>query len=78
METLEWAVTLRAAFHMRLNPQVIMVRAALHEGRETFTREHPGVYGQMEQKVMARGDDALCQLAYFLHINKGNRTCPVF
>ncbi len=76
METLEWAVTLRAAFHMRLNPQVIMVRAALHEGRETFTREHPGVYGQMEQKVMARGDDALCQLAYFLHINKGKQNMP--
>ena len=36
--TLNWAVTLRKDYHMRLNPQVIMVRAAQHPRRNA-----PGV-----------------------------------
>lgn len=74
--TLKWAVTLRKTFAMRLNPQVIMVRAALHPGRKDFTREHPGVFGETQQQVMSRGDDALSQLAYFLYLNKGKKQMP--
>lgn len=74
--TLQWAATLREDFSMRLNPQVIMVRAALHPGRTDFTRNHPGVFGQIEQKVMRRGDDALSQLAYFLYLNQGKQRMP--
>ena len=42
--TLEWALTLRRDYFMRLNPQVIMVRAALHPGRKAFTEAHPGAF----------------------------------
>lgn len=74
--TLQWAVTLRSTFSMRLNPQVIMVRAALHPGRKDFTRDNPGVFDQIEQQVMSRGDDALSQLAYFLYLNQGKQRMP--
>jgi len=76
MGTLEWAVTLRTEFYMRLNPQVIMVRAAIHPNREKFTQQNPGLFGQIEQQVMARGDDVLSQLAYFLYINGGKKNMP--
>ncbi|WP_251208585.1 hypothetical protein [Acetatifactor aquisgranensis] len=74
--TLRWAATLRADFSMRLNPQVIMVRAALHPGRQEFTRIHPGLFGELERRVMSRGDDALSQLAYFLYSNHGKQNMP--
>lgn len=74
--TLEWAAALRNTFLMRLNPQVIMVRAAVHEGREDFTKEHPGRFGWFEDQVMRRGDDALSQLAYYLYMNKGKKHMP--
>ena len=74
--TLRWAATLRADFSMRLNPQVIMVRAALHPGRQEFTRTHPGLFGELERRVMSRGDDALSQLAYFLYSNHGKQNMP--
>ena len=38
---LDWAVTLRKDYLMRLNPQVIMVRAAQHPGRVAFNETHP-------------------------------------
>jgi len=74
--TLQWAVTLRLQFHMRLNPQVIMVRAALHPGRKEFTGKHPGKFGGFQRQVMSRGDDALSQLAYFLYCNHGKQNMP--
>ena len=52
--TLRWAVTLRQEFYMRLNPQVIMVRAALHPGRKPFTDKNPGLFLQLEHLVMDR------------------------
>ena len=39
--TLNWAVTLRNDFYMRLNPQVIMVRASQHPSRKDFTEKNP-------------------------------------
>ncbi len=74
--TLQWAAVMRNVFDMRLNPQVIMVRAALHPGREDFTKDNPGVFGQTEQQVLVRGDDVLAQLAYFLYINHGKQNMP--
>lgn len=74
--TLKWAVILRNTYFMRLNPQVIMVRAAIHEGREEFTRENPGKFGEFEAQVMRRGDDAMSQLAYYLYSNKGKQKMP--
>lgn len=68
--TLRWAAELRTDYLMRLNPQVIMVRAAIHPDRAAFNRENPGVFAQIETAVMARADEPSCQLAYFLYLKK--------
>lgn len=74
--TLRWAAVLRQDFFMRLNPQVIMVRAALHPRRKEFTQKHPGLFSEIQSQVMSRGDDAMVQLAYFLYCNQGKRNMP--
>lgn len=71
--TLEWATTLRSKFNMRLNPQVIMIRAAMHPKRQEFTDKHPGMFDEYNQAVMWRADEPLSQMAYFLYLNKGKK-----
>lgn len=73
---LKWAVRLRMEFNMRLNPQVIMVRAAVHPNRAKFTASHPGVFHDMNMLVMARGDDVINQLTYYLFKNKKKNAIP--
>ena len=74
--TLEWAVQLRQEYHMRLNPQVIMVRAAMHPGREAFTRENPGVFAHINAQVMSRADEPASQLTYYLYRNGAKNRIP--
>lgn len=71
--TLEWAVTLRNEFFMRLNPQVIMTRAALHPGRKAFTEANPGKFNEINQQVMRRADEPMSQMAYYLYKNQGKK-----
>lgn len=71
--TLEWATYLRHTFNMRLNPQVIMVRAALHPKRKEFTDKNPGVFNKINQVVMSRADEPMTQMAYYLYNNKGRK-----
>ena len=71
--TLELALTLRTMYNMRLNPQVIMVRAAIHEGRKEFTEKYPSEFDKINQKVMARADEPATQLMYYMFTNKGNK-----
>ncbi len=74
--TLRWAAYLRQTYHMRLNPQVIMVRAAMHPKRKEFTGKNPGLFEEIQCQVMGRGDDALSQMAYFLYCNHGKQRMP--
>lgn len=71
--TLQWAVTLRNEFFMRLNPQVIMVRAALHPKRKAFTETNPGKFDEYNRKVMSRADEPMTQIAYYLYTNEGKK-----
>ena len=50
--TLELAAELRNTYNMRLNPQVIMVRAAIHPERKAFTETHPNEFHRINQQVM--------------------------
>lgn len=68
-ETLLWAKELRQNYLIRLNPQIIMVRAALHEKRKEFTEQNAGFFDEINQQVMQRADDAISQMAYFLYVN---------
>lgn len=71
--TIRLAVHLRNTYYMRLNPQVIMVRAALHPKRAEFNKEHPGLFRQLEYKVMKRPDEPAVQAAYYLWLNDGKK-----
>jgi len=71
--TLKLAVTMRNDYYMRLNPQVIMVRAAIHPARKKFTDEHPGAFTKYEAEVMRRADEPATQCAYYLYLNKGKK-----
>ena len=71
--TLDWAVTLRHDYYMRLNPQVIMVRAAVHPKRKEFTSTHPGKFDEINQKVMSRADEPMTQMAYYMYNNGGKK-----
>lgn len=71
--TLEWAKTLRKEFNMRLNPQMIMVRAALHSGRQAYTEANPGKFDEINQLVMSRADEPMSQMAYYLYKNGGKK-----
>ena len=71
--TLDWAVTLRHDYYMRLNPQVIMVRAAVHPKRKEFTSAHPGKFDEINQKVMSRADEPMTQMAYYMCNNGGKK-----
>lgn len=74
--TLLWAVELRERYMMRLNPQVILVRAAEHPGRQAYTREHPGEFARIARKVMFRGDDVTHQVQYWLAKHRSKRGIP--
>lgn len=71
--TLEWAMTLRSEYFMRLNPQVIMVRAAAHPKRIAFSEAYPGLFNEINQNVMKRADEPMSQMAYYLYNNKGKK-----
>ena len=71
--TIDFAIELRKVYNMRLNPQVIMVRAAIHPKREAWANEHPGKFAEVEAAVMSRADEPMTQLAYYLFLNKGEK-----
>ena len=69
---IEWAAVLRNEFYMRLNPQVIMVRAAIHPKRQQFNAEYPGYFSSIQKQVMKRADEPVTQLEYYL-FNNGSK-----
>ncbi|MBR3949531.1 MAG: hypothetical protein IKJ84_02535 [Oscillospiraceae bacterium] len=73
---LDWAVVLRREYLMRLNPQVIMVRAAMHPKRAAFTEAHPGVFAKTNDIVMSRADEPASQLAYYLDKQGSKASIP--
>lgn len=75
--TLEWAVELRTKeYNMRLNPQIIMVRAAAHPKRQEFTKLNPGLFNKINLQVMSRLDEPATQLTYWLYKNKTKNSLP--
>lgn len=75
--TLEWAATLRGNdFNMRLNPQIIMVRAAIHPNRKKFTEEYNGLFAEINKQVMSRLDEPSSQFMYWLYKHKTKQGIP--
>ena len=71
--TLNWAVELRNEYNIRLNPQIIMVRAALHEKRVKYTQNNDVDFRRIERIVMRRADEPMVQMAYYLYLNNGKK-----
>lgn len=71
--TLNWAVELRTVYNIRINPQIIMVRAAIHPKRKEFTENHMIDFRSINRKVMQRADEPMVQIAYYLAINDGKK-----
>jgi hypothetical protein len=74
--TIRWALELRKDYLMRLNPQVIMVRAAMHPKRVEFNESHPGLFSEINHKVMSRADEPSSQLTYWLYRNGSKKEIP--
>jgi hypothetical protein len=75
--TLDWAITLRNEYFMRLNPQIIMVRAAmLTDERIAFTQSNPKKFTEVNMKVMKRADDVIAQVTYYIYKNKDKAGIP--
>ncbi len=72
--TLDLAVELRNDYWMRLNPQVIMVRAAIHPKRKEWSEQNPGKFTAIQAEVMKRADEPATQCAYYLYINNGKKS----
>ena len=73
---IEWAAVLRNDFYMRLNPQIIMVRAAMHPKRQKFNEENPGLFSAIQKQVMSRADEPISQLEYYLFKNGSKKSVP--
>lgn len=71
--TLEWASELRNEYYIRLNPQIIMVRAAIHPKRKEFTSKYPGAFSNINYAVMLRPDESMSQMSYYLYANGGKK-----
>lgn len=71
--TLNWAVELRTVYNIRLNPQIIMVRAAIHPKRKEFTTKNKVNFRFINCQVMQRADEPMVQIAYYLFINNGKK-----
>lgn len=74
--TLKWAVELRNNYNMRLNPQIIMVRAAIHPKRKEFTQKTENVFHFYNNQVMVRADDPMAQLSYYIYKNGKKNKMP--
>lgn len=74
--TLDWAATLRHEYFMRLNPQIIMVRAAMHPCRAAFNEANPGYFRTVQECVMRRADEPAVQFTYWLYRKKSKRSLP--
>ncbi len=74
--TINWAAELRNKYLMRLNPQIIMVRAANHPNRLEFSEKNPGIFGKINQNVMKRADEPASQLTYWLYRQGSKNKIP--
>ena len=74
--TIDWAIQLREDYYMRLNPQVIMVRAAISEKRQEYTAKNKNGFSAANSRVMSRADDVTTQLTYYLFKNGNKQKLP--
>lgn len=70
------AVSLRIFYRMRLNPQIIAVRAAMHPARKEFTAKREHLFRDLLAEIVQRPDDISAQLLYYMEITGGKKQYP--
>jgi hypothetical protein len=70
--TLRLAAELREKSWMRLNPQIIYVRAAMHPSRVAYTDTHAGMFDSVMRRIALRPDDITTQVEYYISV-KGDK-----
>lgn len=70
--TIKFAEVLRKEYNMRLNPQIIMVLAAMHEKR----KDHSVLFSKINKEVMQRADEPSSQLAFYIYNYGSKRGIP--
>lgn len=75
-QTLQFLAELRNDYNMRLNPQVAMVRAAIHPKRVEFNASVPGHFRSIGDGVIARPDDIKSQFDYWMWKNGSKNKLP--
>jgi hypothetical protein len=73
---LNFAVELRHDFYMRLNPAVILVRAAMHPARKDFTDATNGAFSSIVGRVARRPDDLTSMVEYFISTTGDKNKMP--
>lgn len=74
--TISFADSCRNDSYMRLNPQIIMVRAALNPHRVLFNQQNPGIFSSIQKRVLKRADEPATQLAYYLYVQGSKQDIP--
>ncbi len=64
--TLQAASEIRNEYWMKLNPQVILVRAACHPDRQAYTSQHPGMFHTLQDSIAWNPRDLISQIEYYL------------
>ncbi|MBP5674361.1 MAG: hypothetical protein J6X49_18395 [Victivallales bacterium] len=72
--TIRLAAELRTTYMMRLNPQIIMVMAAVHPSRPDFDEKNPGEFRKINAIVMSRADEPAMQLSSYLYLHEGSKS----
>lgn len=73
---LNFAVELRNEFYMRLNPSVILVRAAMHPKRKAYTDATNGAFASIVGRVARRPDDLTSMVEYYISTTGGKNKLP--
>lgn len=71
VKTLEVASELRNVHHIRTTPQIILVKAALHD-----KVKGTNLIRSFAQDIIKRADEMSVQLAYYIHLNKSRKKLP--
>lgn len=74
--TLELARELRKNYNMRMNPNIIFVRAALHEKRQEYTKTTGSLMSTLGTEIASRPDDITTQFKYYLSLKGRKNKLP--
>lgn len=73
---LDLAIELRKTYNMRLNPQVIVMAAALHPARTQFSEKNPKALRDTIKAVAQLPTDLKSQLDYYKEVNGSKAKLP--